>query len=59
MVKTVLLMDNSGGSKGTNVTEYDATDFSAQMENSSGVVETTKAFLSWLGNTITSLPKYI
>ena len=27
MVKTVLLMDNSGGSKGTNVTEYDATDF--------------------------------
>ena len=59
MVKTVLLMDNSGGSKGTNVTEYDATDFSAQMENSSGVVETTKAFFSWLGNTITSLPKYI
>ena len=44
-------MDNSGGSKGTIVTHYDATDFSAQMENSSGVVETTKAF--YLGLEIT------
>ena len=27
MVKTVLLMDNSSGSKGTVATHYDATDF--------------------------------
>ena len=33
MVKTVLLMDNSRGSKGTNVTEYDASDLTQTWEN--------------------------
>ena len=48
MVKTVLLMDNSGGSKGTIVTEYDASNLTQTWENSSGFKETATNMLSAL-----------
>ena len=59
LVKTVLLMDNSGGSKGTNVTEYDATSFSDTWNNSSGFKETATNMLSSLWENIKKPFKYV
>ena len=52
MVKTVLLMDNSSGSKGTNVTEYDASDLTQTWDNSSGFKESATNMLSSLWENI-------
>ena len=52
-------MDNSGGSKGTNVTEYDATSFSDTWDNSSGFKETATNMLSSLWENIKKPFKYV
>ena len=59
LVKTVLLMDNSGGSKGTVVTEYDASDLTQTWNNSSGFKETATNMLSSLWENIKTPFKYI
>ena len=59
MVKTVLLMDNSGGSKGTVVTEYDATSFKDTWDNSSGFKKSATNMLSSLWENIKKPLKYI
>ena len=59
LVKTVLLMGNSGGSKGTNVTEYDATSFKDTWENSSGFKETAINLLGTIGENIAAPVKWV
>ena len=59
LVKTVLLMDNSSGSKGTVVTEYDASDLTQTWNNSSGFKETATNMLSSLWENIKKPLKYI
>ena len=59
MVKTVLLMDNSGGSKGTNVTEYDATSFSDTWNNSSGAWDTLKNISSTVWENVKAPFKFL
>ena len=59
LVKTVLLMDNSGGSKGTIVTEYDASNLTQTWENSSGFKETATNMLSALWENIKKPIKYL
>ena len=59
MVKTVLLMDNSSGSKGTVVTEYDATSFSDTWDNSSGFKETAINLLGTIGENIAAPVKWV
>lgn len=58
LVKTVLLM-NSSGSKGTNVTEFDASDFTAQWNNSDGFMDTAKSMGQALWQNIQKPVKYI
>ena len=59
MVKTVLLMDNSGGSKGTNVTEYDATSFTDTWNNSSGAWDTLKNISSTVWENVKAPVKWV
>lgn len=58
LVKTVLLM-NSSGSKGTNVTEFDASDFTAQWNNSDGFMDTAKSMGQALWQNIQKPVKYV